>query len=95
MTDAKYHVLWDNGNACDGLNKTFSSIEDAIPWVMEIYEGWVDGGISGSFDKDKWNEMIETCYAWVAKYNEEKEEYEDAWFLPDDMAKEIGWVRWK
>ncbi len=82
-----YCAIWNTDSCCDGVQ--CDSLEDAQSAVVNFYETWMDS--SCALSDDDWNDMIEECYAYVAKYNAKTDEYEEHCYLPDEDLESMGW----
>lgn len=87
-------MLWDNDSACDGigydsLEAAQGSAEDTlIEWMAQTRMEWKDPFSPTEDELANYNYMINSCSAYVGKYNPDTDEYDEYWW-PDE--EEIGW----
>ena len=99
MKKSEYMVVWNTEDCIDGIPE--DSFEQAKTTALNILEEWAEDGFAiikkESYSKeviDGWNEMIETCWVSVHKYNHETKEYEEFCSPSDDDFERIGAFGW-
>lgn len=107
MEHKKYCMIYETDCTADGVE--FDDFESAKAEAIEIYTSWVceeiadwtfnDTGKPLPTEKqiEDWDYMYDNCSCYVVEWDEEKQEYEDiddAYFIPDEELREIGWMEW-
>lgn len=90
-------MLWDNDDACDGVGcdsfeQALALVEDTfIEWMWQARQEWIDPFCPTKEELEKYNYMIVSYSAYVAKYNSDIDEYEEYFMFFDEDLEQIGW----
>lgn len=95
---APFSVVWDTDDCCDAYGA--ESLDEAKNRCLEVFMDWEAEELSAmecsenptQDDKDDWNYMLKTYWAYVAQYNPETDEYEEIWAPDDNDLLLMGWV---
>lgn len=92
-----WRVIWDNEHCCDGFDSV--SLAQAKQDVLDLLLEWMcqqssewESAEPNEDEAIDWDYMIYTCYAYVAKYNPDTDEYDEYWWPSDKDLERIGWV---
>lgn len=99
MKHKPFCVIYDNGDTVDGIE--FDTHEDAILCMKALYGDWIKEERFG-WDGDptpeqveSWNDMVNTCYCLILRWDDLLGEYEDTYYgepLSDEELNGIGWM---
>lgn len=102
----KYRMVYDMGHTIDGIDyddfqaACDNAIETMCNWKAEEMSGWdIDSnGIPHPTEKqiESWDTMINECCCYVAKWNEEVQDFYDEkmnyWYPSDE---DVEWLYWE
>lgn len=99
MIKTEYMVVWNTEDCIDSIPK--NNFEDAKEAALIILDEWAKDGLAilnkNDFSdevREGWNQMIESCWVAVYKYNSKIKKYEPFWEPSDSDFERIGAFGW-
>lgn len=96
----KYKMIFDMGDYCDGI--MYGSFEQAktealellMRWEAQEMESW-EYPINPTEEQiESWDMMIFNFSVWVEEFDDEENEWIEAWCPSDDDLQAILWDEW-
>lgn len=106
ITHKPYVMIFETYDCCDGIECDSFEVakceaEDTyFLWASEEMREWNfdENGMPHPTEEqiENWDYMIFNCYCRIAKWNEEKQEYDydNEYYLTGEELKSIGWCEW-